>query len=49
VGLKFQCLSIQEPGQKQWLQDSNVYLDKDHVPFDVHVHETALGVYEMTV
>jgi hypothetical protein len=49
VGLKFKCLKIEEPGFRQWLEDSHVYLDKDHVPFDVHVHETALGVYEMTV
>jgi len=49
VGLKFKCLKIEEPGFRQWLEDSHVYLDKDHVPFDVHVHETALGVYEMTI
>ena len=39
----------QEEGYKQWLDSSNVYLDQDHVPFDMHVLETALGVYEITV
>jgi RNA:NAD 2'-phosphotransferase (TPT1/KptA family) len=43
------CVCLQEEGYKQWLESSNVYLDQDHVPFDVQVYETALGVYEITV
>lgn len=49
AGIRFQCLNIQEEGYNQWLEDSNVYLDKDRVPFDMQVDETALGVYEITI
>jgi len=49
VGVKYKCLKIQQEGYKQWLESSNVYLDDDHVPFDVQVYETALGIYEMQI
>ena len=49
VGIKFKCLNVQEEGYKQWLERSNVYLDKVHVPFDMQVEETATGIYQIQV
>uniref|UniRef100_A0A7S1HI88 MRH domain-containing protein n=1 Tax=Hemiselmis andersenii TaxID=464988 RepID=A0A7S1HI88_HEMAN len=49
VAVSFKCLRVEMDDKRKWLEEANIYLGKDRIPFDLTVEESSPGLYEMTL